>query len=106
MKTYDIVIADGDGVGPELLNSAITVLNTFTSFTLQYHRIHVGDTCYKERGAAITDDDIDTFKRYKVMVKGPLTIPSDKTSYMCEIQGRKYTSANQVFRKVCQLNAN
>jgi hypothetical protein len=39
------------------------------------------------------------FEKHKVLFKGPLTIPPAAAAYVT-IRDRKFTSANQVFRKV------
>ena len=48
---------------------------------------------------------VQAFDDIKVILKGPITVPPEKKIY-AEIRGEKFTSGNQVLRKIFQLYAN
>lgn len=106
MSVYDIVVAAGDGVGQELLDAAILVLNTFTTFKFIYHNIHLGDDYRARTGSAYNECDMELYQKYKIMLKGPLTVPSDKSAYIINYNHKKYTSVNQLLRKQFELHTN
>lgn len=105
---YYILIANGDGVGGELIDSAITILNTFNQlFVFEYIEIYIGHNQYIKTKQAITCNDIDLFKQHRLLLKGPLTVPHSKhDSYMIDLYNKQYTSANQALRKLCELHCN
>jgi len=53
----------------------------------------------------IGEEHLEAFEDIKVLFKGPLTIPPKSNPYT-ELRGRKFTSANQVLRKIFTLYAN
>jgi len=55
---------------------------------------------------AITEDHLKAFEELKVIFKGPITIPPAASNVYVELRGRKFTSANQVLRKLFSLYAN
>mmetsp|Transcript_34080 Transcript_34080/g.69048 ORF Transcript_34080/g.69048 Transcript_34080/m.69048 type:complete len:101 (+) Transcript_34080:258-560(+) len=60
---------------------------------------------YKRGGEYVGEKHLEAFDDIRVLFKGPLTINPQENFY-AEIRGRRYTSGNQVFRKLFQLYAN
>ena len=57
-KTYRIVVLPGDGIGPEIVEAALDVLETVQEaaggFSLDYKFHKAGAACYRDTGEAIT----------------------------------------------------
>ena len=65
----------GDGIGPELSDSAISVLNTIQEkydFEFQISKLIAGDKALEQTGKALPDDVIETIKNSDVCLKAPV----------------------------------
>ncbi|MBP0134102.1 MAG: isocitrate/isopropylmalate dehydrogenase family protein [Nitrosarchaeum sp.] len=72
---YKISLITGDGIGPELSNSAISVLNTIhdkLDLKFEITKLSAGDTALKETGKALPDETIDAIKKSDVCLKAPV----------------------------------
>jgi len=104
-KTHRILRLDGDGVGPEIVSSAVKVLAA-TGVKIEWTQMDMGfEHAQKTNGPAITEEHLQAFENIGLCFKGPLTVPSGDSSFVT-VRDRKFTSANQVFRKIYNLNAN
>ena len=78
-KSYWIVILPGDGIGPEIIDATLEVLETVQNisgrFALIYEFHQVGVQCYRETGATITPDALEAFQRADATLKGPVGLP-------------------------------
>jgi isocitrate dehydrogenase (NAD+) len=106
MRTpHEIVVFPGDGIGPETVPAALKVLEA-TGIPFRWHEKAMG---YESRhlygGVPLTEEHLQLFEQYRVLFKGPQTIPPGE-QYYAELRGRRFTSPNQVFRKLYQLYAN
>eukprot|EP00438_Fugacium_kawagutii_P024129 Skav222765 [mRNA] locus=scaffold600:292575:293138:+ [translate_table: standard] len=100
---HRVLFLPGDGVGHELLAAARIVLGA-TRVPLAIETMDYGRTCEKTHGVAVGEKHLDAIRRSKTVLKGPIEI--DPSSSLLELQGRKFTSANQALRKIFQLYAN
>lgn len=91
----DVVVLKGDGIGPEIIDSAIAVIDTF-DLPIKWHYEMAGTTALEEKGALIPEATIDAVKQYKVVLKGPMTTPI----------GEGFRSVNVQMRKLFNLNSN
>ncbi len=91
-----IPVAAGDGIGPEITEAVIRVLQAADA-SLQFEHVTVGLRAY-ESGllAGIGQDTWDALAKHKVILKGPITTP----------QGGGYKSVNVTMRKTLGLYAN
>ena len=65
----------GDGIGPELSNSAISVLNTIQEkYGLEFEisKLIAGDKALEQTGKALPDDVVETIKNSDVCLKAPV----------------------------------
>ena len=65
----------GDGIGPELSNSAISILNTIQEkYGLQFEisKLIAGDKALEQTGKALPDDVVETIKNSDVCLKAPV----------------------------------
>ncbi|MFM9875516.1 MAG: isocitrate/isopropylmalate dehydrogenase family protein [Nitrosarchaeum sp.] len=72
---YKISLITGDGIGPELSDSAISVLNTIhdkLDLKFEITKLSAGDTALKETGKALPDETVDAIKKSDVCLKAPV----------------------------------
>jgi 3-isopropylmalate dehydrogenase len=72
---YKISLITGDGIGPELSESAISVLNTISDkFDLKFEisKLVAGDEALEKTGKALPDDVVETIKQSDVCLKAPV----------------------------------
>ncbi|MFN5889422.1 MAG: NADP-dependent isocitrate dehydrogenase [Bacteroidota bacterium] len=91
-----ITIAKGDGIGPEIMEATLKVLNA-AGAALEYDEIEVGEKVYLSGNTSgISNEAWDIIRRNKVFLKSPITTP----------QGGGYKSLNVTTRKFLGLYAN
>lgn len=73
----DIVLLKGDGIGPEI-SSAVREILDASGADLVYHTYDIGKTAYDNLGSLIPKDTLDAIKKYKYVLKGPVTTPIGK----------------------------
>ena len=72
---YKISLITGDGIGPELSESAIYVLNTINEkFDLNFEitKLSAGDKALEQTGKALPDETVNTIKQSDVCLKAPV----------------------------------
>ena len=91
-----IVVANGDGIGPEIMAATLSVLEA-AGASLDLDFIQVGETMYREgHSSGIAPDAWDRIRQRKVILKGPIITP----------QGGGVKSLNVTLRKTLGLYAN
>lgn len=73
----DIVLLKGDGIGPEISDAVIKILDA-AGAKLNYHFYDVGQAAYEKCGSLIPEEALEAIKKYKVALKGPITTPIGK----------------------------
>jgi isopropylmalate/isohomocitrate dehydrogenase-like protein len=80
-KSYDIAVLKGDGIGPEVTEAAVRVLDVVqqssANFTLNYLYGEAGFHCIAEYGTNLPDETIALIKRSVACLKGPMTTPEE-----------------------------
>jgi len=72
---YKISLITGDGIGPELSESAISVLNTIGDkfdFKFDLTKLPAGDKALEQTGKALPDETVETIKQSDVCLKAPV----------------------------------
>lgn len=92
---YDITLISGDGVGPEVISSAVAVIEA-TGVHINWERVEAGVKAIETEGVPLPDNVIKSIKKNKVALKGPLTTPI----------GQGFRSVNVGLRKELNLFAN
>jgi len=72
---YKISLITGDGIGPELSESAISVLNTIhdkLDLKFDIKKLSAGDKALSETGKALPDETVQTIKQSDVCLKAPV----------------------------------
>lgn len=75
MIEYKIALMPGDGIGPELTEATLKVLEVAQEkfgIKLNMIRAEAGDACLKNRGAALPEDSLKTIKESHACLKGPV----------------------------------
>ncbi|MDR9364277.1 MAG: 3-isopropylmalate dehydrogenase [Balneolaceae bacterium] len=78
MKEVSIVALPGDGIGPEVTDVALQVLDTVCEqhdIKLNVTNRPFGGTCYDEFGEPVTDEILETCKEHKVVLLGAVGGP-------------------------------
>lgn len=96
MPNQRIVVAYGDGIGPEITDAVMRVLRA-NDTPLEYDLVEIGERAYlKGFATGIPPDAWEIIRANRVMLKGPITTP----------QGGGYRSVNVTLRKALGLFAN
>lgn len=76
---YRILVLPGDGIGPEIVDATLEVLETLLtvcgSFDLSFKTFEAGATLFRKKGTALTEDALDAFKSSHAALKGPVGLP-------------------------------
>jgi isocitrate dehydrogenase len=96
MTKTPITIARGDGIGPEIMDATLQILEA-AGAELAYEEIEVGEKVYARTGSVgIEPSSWESLHRTKVLLKGPIFTP----------MGGGYKSVNVTIRKGMSLYAN
>ena len=93
--THTITLIPGDGIGPEVTEAVVRVL-TATGVSIEWERHPAGIEAFERTGHALPIALVDSIRRNKVALKGPVTTP---------VAGG-FTSVNVGLRKALDLYAN
>ncbi len=93
--TQTISVIRGDGIGPEIMDATLKVLDTM-NLGLQYEFVDAGLAALESSGELIPQSTLDSIARNKIALKSPLTTPV----------GEGFTSINVTLRKKFDLYAN
>lgn len=72
---YDISLITGDGIGPELAESAHTILDTMhdsAGLKMRIGRLEAGDVALKSTGKALPEQTIESIKKSDACLKAPV----------------------------------
>lgn len=75
MSEYKVSLIPGDGIGPEITEATLRILNTLqdkVDLTLEIVEVEAGDACLEERGVALPEETIKTIKDSHVCLKAPV----------------------------------
>jgi isocitrate dehydrogenase (NAD+) len=93
--THTITLIPGDGIGPEVTDAVLRVLGA-AGVSIDWDRQDAGVTAFERYHTALPVELIDSVKRTRVALKGPVTTPI----------GEGFTSVNVGLRKALDLYAN
>lgn len=79
MESYRIVVLPGDGIGPEIVDAALAVLEKIQDlagdFRLSYDFRKGGAAYYLEQGENISAETLEAIRRSDATIKGPVGLP-------------------------------
>ncbi|ADQ46951.1 Isocitrate dehydrogenase (NAD(+)) [Caldicellulosiruptor kronotskyensis 2002] len=92
---YRITLIPGDGIGPEVTEAARRVLDA-SGVKIEWEVVEAGEKVMQEYGTPLPDHVLESIKRNKVALKGPITTPV----------GTGFRSVNVALRQALNLYAN
>ncbi|MEM1683816.1 MAG: isocitrate/isopropylmalate dehydrogenase family protein [Ignisphaera sp.] len=95
-KRYKIGVIRGDGIGPEIIDSTLEVLQHLNP-GIDFVEISAGYEYYKKTGKAVEDTFFDTIRNLDAVLKGPLYTPPHDPNFK---------SINILIRRELDLYAN
>jgi len=93
--THTITLIPGDGIGPEVTEAVVRILKA-SGVSIEWETHVAGLVAFERTGQALPVELIDSIRRNKVALKGPVTTPI----------GQGFTSVNVGLRKALDLYAN
>ena len=93
--THTITLIPGDGIGPEVTEAVVRILRA-SGVSIEWEPHVAGIVAFERTGQALPVELIDSIRRNKVALKGPVTTPI----------GQGFTSVNVGLRKALDLYAN
>src|SRR2546427_9670930 len=90
-----VTLIPGDGIGPEVVNAAVEAIEA-AGAKLDWERAAAGAGAVPTHGTPIPAETLESIRRNKLALKGPLATPI----------GEGYRSANVALRKEFDLYAN
>lgn len=73
MKTYNIAVLKGDGIGTEIVNEALKVLDSLPkNFTLNYNEYFIGGAGYETKGNPLPDETLEGCKKSDAILFGAI----------------------------------
>ena len=93
--SHTITLIPGDGIGPEVTASVVTIFK-HAGVAIDWEREDAGVIAFKKYGQSLPSQLLDSVKRNRVALKGPVTTPI----------AEGFTSVNVGLRKALDLYAN
>jgi isocitrate dehydrogenase (NAD+) len=92
---HRITLIPGDGIGPEVTEAVVRILKA-AGVEIDWERYDAGVTAFQKHKTSLPAELLDSIRRNRVALKGPVTTPI----------GEGFTSVNVGLRKALQLYAN
>jgi isocitrate dehydrogenase (NAD+) len=93
--THRITLIPGDGIGPEVASSVVRIIEA-AGVAIEWETHYAGAQAFEKFGETLPKELLESIKRNKVALKGPVTTPI----------GKGFTSVNVGLRKALDLYAN
>lgn len=93
--THNVTLIPGDGIGPEISEAAKRVIDA-TGVDIRWEVVEAGEAVIERYGTPLPEYVLESVKRNKVALKGPLTTPV----------GKGFRSVNVTLRQELNLFAN
>ena len=92
---HTITLIPGDGIGPEVTEAVVRIINA-SGVSIEWEQHDAGVVAVEKTGQTLPIDLVDSIRRHRVALKGPVTTPI----------GQGFTSVNVGLRKSLDLYAN
>jgi isocitrate dehydrogenase (NAD+) len=93
--THRVTLIPGDGIGPELAEATTRVLDA-TGVGFEWESVEAGESAIAQYGTPLPEPVLESVRRNKVALKGPITTPV----------GGGFRSVNVALRQALNLYAN
>jgi isocitrate dehydrogenase (NAD+) len=95
LMKHQITLIPGDGIGPEVTDAALSIIRA-AGVEIEWETFIIGTEALAKFGDTLPDNLLDSIKRNKVALKGPVLTPV----------GTGFMSVNVRIRKILDLYAN
>ncbi len=95
MQQKRITVIHGDGIGPEIMDATLKVLDALDC-GLDYEFAEAGEGALESKGDLLPEETVESIRRNGLALKGPLTTPV----------GKGFSSINVALRRKFDLYAN
>ena len=95
MAKHTITLIPGDGIGPEIVAATVQIIEA-SGVDIEWETHIIGAQALEKFGDTLPEPTLESIKRNRVALKGPLTTPI----------GKGFTSVNVGLRKALDLYAN
>ena len=102
-SAHDIVLIPGDGIGPEVTDAVVRILDQANA-PLQYHHALAGLAALDAGQDVMPDETLDLIRQHHVALKGPCTTPVGKGFSSVNVQLRKKLNLYAAIRPVRSLD--
>jgi isocitrate dehydrogenase (NAD+) len=92
---HTITLIPGDGIGPEVSSAVVRIIEA-TGVDIRWETHYAGAQALEKFGSTLPEELLESIKRNRVALKGPITTPV----------GKGFTSVNVGLRKALDLYAN
>ena len=92
---HTVTLIPGDGIGPEVTDAMVKVIEA-SGAKINWEKVQAGEAVIEKYNTAIPDYVIDSIKKNKVAIKGPITTPV----------GKGFKSVNVTLRQKLDLYVN
>src|SRR3954465_14884345 len=92
---HRVTLIPGDGIGPELAEATRRVLDA-SGIAFEWETVDAGEACITEYGTPLPEHVLESIRRNRVAIKGPITTPV----------GSGFRSVNVTLRQALGLYAN
>lgn len=92
---YKVTLIPGDGIGPEVSGAMVKVVKA-AGVDIEWDKVEAGESVMEEYGTPLPDYVIESIKRNKIAIKGPITTPV----------GKGFRSVNVTLRQALDLYVN
>jgi 3-isopropylmalate dehydrogenase len=75
MNEYKIALIPGDGIGPELTEATLKILDAVKhkfDVKLNIMQVEAGDRCFEKTGVALPEETVEVIKNSHACLKGPV----------------------------------
>lgn len=102
MNTHQAVLIPGDGIGPEVTEAVVRILEAVGA-PLQWHEHQAGQVALDQSGAVLPDATLQAIHTHRLALKGPCTTPVGKGFSSVNVQLRKAFNLYAAVRPVRSL---
>lgn len=92
---HNITLIKGDGIGPEVISSVVKIIEA-TGVEINWESVEAGNKTMASQGTPLPKNVVDSIKKNKIALKGPVTTPI----------GQGFRSINVELRQSLNLFAN
>jgi isocitrate dehydrogenase (NAD+) len=92
---HKVTLIPGDGIGPEVVGSCLKVIDA-SGVAIRFERVDAGEGVMEKEGTPLPEKVLDSIRKNKVALKGPITTPI----------ASGFRSVNVAIRKALDLYVN